>query len=191
MRLLNEVEVCFLLSIAFHAGLIGSSILSVSNPQADPFEVEFEVIEEILPGRYLVADEKKIEKDSAPVVPKEEVVEEISDQIEPSPPQMSEELKKSLLRYQDSVKQRIQEEKRYPRAALRLKKEGSARVFFILLPSGTIKDIRLMATSGVAELDREALDSVRRASPFRPFPQGLHEQEMGFEIDIAFMIGRS
>lgn len=191
MRLLSEVQLCFILSIALHAGLIGSGVLHFQEPYKDPFEVEFETREEILPDQHQIAEEKKIEKDAPRPAIREEIMEEVADKTEEKPEEISEELKISLLRYQDSVKQKIQEEKRYPRSALRLGKEGTARAVFILVSSGAIQDIRLLQSSGVADLDSEAIDAIKRAGPFRPFPEGIGKQELNFEIDIAFMITKN
>lgn len=188
MRSLNEVQFCFLLSITLHAGFIGSGLLHFQDPHKDNFEVEFEIQEEVLPRQHQIAEEKKIQEDVPEPIIQEEIIEEMADKVEAKPEEVSEELKRSLLRYQDSVKQKIQEEKRYPRAALRFGKEGTARVFFILLSSGTMRNIYLLQSSGVADLDSEALDAVRRAAPFRLFPEGCDKKELHFEIDIAFIV---
>jgi protein TonB len=188
MKLLNEVQLCFVLSIALHFGLIGSGLLHLQNPSQDSFEVEFETPEEILPRQHQIAEEKKIEKDVPEPVIQEEIIEEVADNVETKPEAVSKELNRSLLRYQDSVKQKIQEEKRYPRKALRLRQEGAARVFFILGSSGVMQDIQLLQSSGITDLDNEAVDAVKRASPFRSFPEGCDKKELHFEIDVAFMI---
>ncbi|MFA5255171.1 MAG: energy transducer TonB [Candidatus Omnitrophota bacterium] len=190
MRLLNEVQFCFVLSIALHAGLIGSHMPYFQTSHKDSFEVEFERQEEILPRQHQIAEEKKIEKEISQPVIQKDIVEEVADRVDMKPEETDEELKRSLLRYQDSVKQKIQEEKRYPRQALRLGKEGTARVFFILVSSGAMQDIQLLQSSGVVDLDSEAMDAIKRAGPFRPFPEGCNKKELQFEIDIAFMITR-
>jgi protein TonB len=162
--------------------------LSVQN-QDKPFEVTFEIEEEILPEIYEVKEEKKIEP---PVIEQEEVVEPVQDESiteEPEPPKENEELKKSLLRYQDSIKQKIQENKKYPLWALRSKHQGIARIAFNVLPSGTVNGLNLVQSSGFKELDEEALKAVRRVSPFAPFPEILNEDKVRIEVDIVFVIG--
>jgi len=191
MRLLNEVQFCFVLSIVLHAALIGSHMPYFQNTHKDSFEVEFERQEEILPRQHQIAEEKKIEKKIPKPEIQKDIVGEIADKVAAKPEETDEEIKKSLLRYQDSVKQKIQEEKRYPRQALRLGREGTARVFFILVSSGAIKDIQLLQSSGITDLDSEAIDAIRRAGPFRPFPGEIGTQELDFEIDIAFMITKN
>lgn len=190
-----------------------------------PVKVEFEIEEEIFPGRYEVKEEKKIEKQVAAkeevAVPVAEEIEkpamEGEEDIEPAGEEMEkpvaekkdvvdpvaeessaeatiksgkndEEFKKSLLSYQDSIKQEIQQEKQYPRWALRAGHEGEARIAFSVLSSGHIKDLKLIRSSGFEELDKEALGAVRRACPFLSFPETFKENEIQVKLDIVFHI---
>jgi len=180
--MINELQGFFLISLFVHTGLIGMGVFNLNHVKTEkPFEVEFEV-EEVLPQQYEVRKEKKIEK---PIV--EEVAEQVPEkknELEKS----DEEFKKSLLRYQDSIKQKIQEEKQYPRWALRTNHEGRARVVFNVLSSGCIANLRLMQPSGFEELDKEALDAIKRASPFLSFPVELSKDKIRIELDIVFLI---
>jgi len=189
MKRINDLHACLLISLIAHTGLVGSGMMHFNPAQKDkPFEVAFEVEEEILPEVFEVKEEKKIEP---PVVDQEDVIEPVPDESiteVPKPAQEDDELKKSLLRYQDSIKQKIQKEKQYPRWALRSGHEGSTRITFSVLPSGQIKDLRLINPSGFDELDKEALDAVRRASPFLSFPEALRDEEIKVELDIVFHI---
>jgi protein TonB len=62
----------------------------------------------------------------------------------------------------------LQRFKRYPAAAKGA--SGTATVRFELNRAGDVIDSELSKSSGNAALDREALDLLRRASPFPPFP---------------------
>ena len=189
MKRINELQVCLLLSLIAHTGLVGSGMLHFDPIiKEKPFEVAFEVEEEILPEIYEVQEEKKMEP---PVIDQTDLIEPVPDEsiVEvPKPVDEDEEIKKSLLRYQDSIKQKIQQEKQYPRWALRAGHEGGARISFSVLSSGQIKDLRLLDSSGFDELDREALDSVERAAPFRSFPDSIPDEEMLIELEIYFRI---
>lgn len=189
MKRINDLQSCFLISLIAHTGLVGSGML-----QFDPvikeksFEVAFEVEEEILPKIYDVREEKKVE---LPVIEQEEVIEPVPDESiaeAPEPVQEEEELKKSLLRYQDSIKQKIQQEKQYPRWALRVGHEGGVRISFSVLSMGQIKELRLLKSSGFDELDKEAIEAVKRASPFAAFPKMLEDDEIRIEIEIVFYL---
>jgi len=189
MKRINDLHACLLISLIAHTGLVGSGIMHFNPAQKDkPFEVAFEVEEEILPQVFEVKEEKKIEP---PVIEQEDLVEPVPDESiteVPKPAQEEDELKKSLLRYQDSIKQKIQKEKQYPRWALRSGHEGSTRITFSVLPSGQIEGLRLINSSGFEELDREALDAVKRASPFLSFPEAFKDDKITFELDIIFYV---
>ena len=184
MKRINELPVCFFISLIAHAGLIGAGVFNINPVKNEKlFEVEF-AIEEILPQQYELKEEKKIEK---PIIEKEEVVEPVA-QEKPEPEKIDENFTKSLLRYQDSIKQKIQEEKQYPRWALRIGHQGAVRIAFNVLSSGRIENLKLIQSSDFEELDQEALDAVKRASPFLSFPAELNENEIQIEVDIVFLI---
>ncbi len=189
MKTINELQACLLISLLAHAGLIGADVFNLHPTKEEkPFKVEFEIEEEILPGRYEVKEEKKIEKQ---VAEKEEVAapaEESSADAALKSEKIESEFKKSLLRYQDSIKQEIQQEKQYPRWALRAGHEGEARIAFNVSSSGHIKDLKLIQSSGFEELDKEALDAVKRAAPFLSFPETFKENEIQVKLDIVFHI---
>jgi len=178
MGRISPLYASFVLSCAFHSYLIGSNSLWIKNTEIErPLEVELRNERpEYFPEKYRLAQEKKIEE----IVKEEQAIQETIENQDL--------INESILRYQDSVKQKIQEEKRYPRWALRLRREGAVRISFNLLSSGEIKDIRLLGSSGIDELDTEAINAVKRASPFLPFPNDFGKRELQFEIDIVFRI---
>lgn len=190
MRRINDLYVCFFVSLTAHTGLISSGMFLSDPAMRDkPLEVSFEVEEEILPRQYEIREEKKI---GPPVVEEKEIVKPAADETilerKPVIPPEDEKSKKSLLRYQDSIKQKIQQEKKYPRRSLRAGHEGSVKITFFVLPSGQIRDLRLLGSSGFEELDKEALSAAGKASPFPAFPSGLYADELQFEIEIIFRI---
>ena len=62
----------------------------------------------------------------------------------------------------DGIQRRIA----YPAMARRMGWEGQVVVTFLLLPDGSVRDIRVVQGSGHPVLDRNAVDAVRNASPF-------------------------
>ncbi len=178
MGRINPLYVSFVLSCALHSYLIGSDSFRTKDVEVKkPIEVELMTEKpEYLPEKYRLAQEKKIEEPVKEEQPAQETIE--SQDV----------IKESILRYQDSVKQKIQQEKRYPRWALRLGRKGAARISFKLLSSGEIKDVQLLDSSGIDKLDTEAMDAVKRASPFLPFPSNFGKSELQFELDIVFRI---
>lgn len=59
----------------------------------------------------------------------------------------------------------LERRKRYPAQAQSRRQEGVVRVSFIVAPDGTVMAAELVTSSGVAALDEEVLDLLRRASP--------------------------
>jgi len=178
MGRISPLCVSFLLSCAFHSYLIGFDSFRIKNTEIKkPIEVELRNERpEYLPEKYRLAQEKKIEE----IVKEEQLAEETIESRDV--------INESILRYQDGVKQKIQKERRYPRWALRLGREGAVRISFNLSSSGEIKDVRLLGSSGIDELDAEAVNAVKRASPFLPFPSEFGKSELRFDVDIVFKI---
>jgi len=89
--------------------------------------------------------------------------------------------------YLGKTRMRIEKAKRYPREARRMGWEGKVVVSFQINRKGEVGGIRLIQSSGYEELDREALATLRRASPFSPPP--LNEEErLELEIPLVFKL---
>lgn len=71
----------------------------------------------------------------------------------------------------------------YPRAASEQGIYGALRVMVALNPDGTVNDIRILRSSGERLLDEAAVDIVRLAAPFDPFPP-----EMRANVDVLEII---
>ncbi|MFA5167359.1 MAG: energy transducer TonB [Candidatus Omnitrophota bacterium] len=181
MKALAELPAFFLVSLVVHATVLGSGLFRFHpSDETRSFEVEFKADQDLLPDQYKVEKEKKIE---APAKEKEEISHPLAEALDQS-------LQQSFLRYQDSIKQKIQEERAYPRAALRVGRQGVVRISFKVLSSGLVKDLRLIQPSSLQEFDREALDVVRRASPFPKFSEDFNAAEVEIEVDIVFKISK-
>lgn len=61
----------------------------------------------------------------------------------------------------------------YPKAASEQGIYGTLRVLVALNPDGSVNDIRILRSSGERVLDEAAVDIVRLAAPFDPFPPEL------------------
>ena len=195
MKKINKINICFLLSLLIHI-----SIFSISIPNIKPkhkknnTEIIFEIKKiEQLPKTYKITKEKKIEPKQKKNLIKtknfKETIEEKKEQIQKEE-KFEKELKESLLRYQDSIKQKIQENKQYPRWALRTKHEGIIRIAFNVLATGQIEKIQLIKSSNFSELNTEAILAVKRSNPFAPFPETLKEKKIQIEVDIIFVINK-
>ncbi|MFA7074734.1 MAG: energy transducer TonB [Endomicrobiaceae bacterium] len=185
MKKINNLYICLLISLIAHtsAAITGLFYTTPEVIKNKNFEITFKT--EKLPSRvYKIKKQKTINAEA--------VKEEINPrrQITEFPKQTgeNEKSKTAFLLYQESVRQKIRHEKKYPRWALRLGHEGKSRVIFSVLPSGTITGLKLLSSSGFKELDEEALNAVKRANPFLCFPNDFNDDKITMELDIVFTI---
>ncbi len=108
------------------------------------------------------------------------------EKIEVSDPDQEE-----LLRYQDMVKQRIEANRRYPRWAYRNNLEGIVYLSFEVLSDGSVKNLKIVDSSGVNILDKGALCTVRRAAPFPPIPADFEVLSLKMDVAIVFRVNKN
>lgn len=79
--------------------------------------------------------------------------------------------------YVDAFRSRVEEvgNKNYPEEARRKNVYGNVRLLVAILPSGRVKDITVLKSSGYRVLDEAARQSVRLAEPFMPFPASIRK----------------
>lgn len=99
--------------------------------------------------------------------------------------------KEAMLRYQDMVKQRIEEARRYPLWAKKQGVEGITYLYFTILPNGIGRDIRVVRSSGSKILDEEAVATVKRASPFHPVPKEISRSFVSMTVAIVFSLSKN
>ena len=75
---------------------------------------------------------------------------------------------------------------RYPPEASGSGMRGEARVRFTIAANGSASRIALARSSGFAALDRAALETVRRASPFPAIPAGARRSSWTFTAPLMF-----
>ncbi len=71
----------------------------------------------------------------------------------------------------------------YPREARRRKLYGSLRLLVAIMPDGSLKEVKVLDSSGHPVLDDAAVRIVKLAAPFTPFPD-----EMRREVDVLEII---
>ena len=60
--------------------------------------------------------------------------------------------------------------------------DGDVRLLVTVLADGTLEQIRVLQSSGIASLDQAAQDTVVLAAPFPPFSASLAQQTARLEI---------
>lgn len=70
----------------------------------------------------------------------------------------------------------------YPDAARRQQLYGSLRMLVSILPNGDVADVQILQSSGQSLLDNAALEIVKLAAPFAPFPDAMRAEADILEI---------
>lgn len=109
----------------------------------------------------------------------------------PQPIEAIDPLQEALLCYQDRVKQRIEEAKRYPIFAKRQGIEGAVHLSFTVLFNGRSKDIKIVRSSDSKILDEEAIETIKRAGPFPPFPKEINRDFILMEVVLIFNLEKT
>jgi protein TonB len=90
--------------------------------------------------------------------------------------------------YRTRIRQAVDAHKHYPRMARRLGEEGRVVVAFTVEADGRLAEVRVVESSGSELLDEAALQAVRDAAPFPPFPAGIDRQRWDFTLPLAFSL---
>lgn len=77
----------------------------------------------------------------------------------------------------------------YPERARAEKLSGRLRVLVSLEPDGSLRDVRVLESSGHDVLDRAAISIVRLSAPFAPFPPSIRERTDILEIIRTWQFG--
>jgi protein TonB len=91
--------------------------------------------------------------------------------------------------YAALVRRAVEAEKQYPRRALKLSRQGVARVDVAIAADGSLAATPVLAdSSGWKSLDREALRMVRAAAPFPRVPDTLAASPVTIRLPISFSL---
>ena len=82
---------------------------------------------------------------------------------------------------------KISEHKQYPYMARRQRREGIARIEFVLYPDGSIEDAHLVNSSRTRSLDKAAMKAVKSIEPFKLAKDYLDQPE-AFQVDVVFNV---
>ncbi|OIO34640.1 MAG: hypothetical protein AUJ70_00670 [Candidatus Omnitrophica bacterium CG1_02_40_15] len=195
----RAIRTAFLISLMGHClflGMPGMNIASHQDKQPEDVVVRVEIEKPpLLPKIDVMGEEKKLKEivkeeklpESEPekqieevVIEKPEPVQEIVEVINPE--------SEAMLRYQDMVKQRIEEVRRYPSWAKRQGIEGIVYLSFTVLSNGLSQDIKIVRSSNSPILDKEAIETIKRANSFPPMPKEINTSFVQMEVSIVFTL---
>jgi TonB family protein len=94
----------------------------------------------------------------------------------------------ALDRYKYELRLFLESRKIYPESAKRLRQTGTVIVEFKVSPQGELKDVNVSQASSSEVLNRAALDLVKRASSFKPFPKELQISELQLKLPIEYVL---
>jgi protein TonB len=94
-----------------------------------------------------------------------------------------------LSRYARHIRSLIDQEKTYPYQARRQEQEGTVEIRFTLSRQGSLLgEPALEKKSRHERLNASALAAVKNAAPYPPFPGEIGEEEMSFQVTVAFSL---
>jgi protein TonB len=96
----------------------------------------------------------------------------------------SEDRSNAIPTWRSAIAALIERNKRYPANARN--DRGIAQVSFSVDRQGRVVSSRVLASSGSAALDREALEMIKRAQPFPPPPAALAGAEVSLTVPVRF-----
>lgn len=91
-----------------------------------------------------------------------------------------------ILYYQRLIKQKIEEKKRYPLFAKDKGIEGMVCLNFVILRNGRLKDIKVVKSCSRGILNKAAIESIKEANPFPPFPEEVNETSLTMNMCLSF-----
>jgi len=96
----------------------------------------------------------------------------------------------SLPTWKGLLLRHLERHKRYPHEAQRARQEGVTYVRFTMSRDGRILAARIERASGVASLDQEGLDLLRRAQPLPPLPSDQPGESLELLVPVQFYLKR-
>jgi protein TonB len=95
----------------------------------------------------------------------------------------------AVARYAAMIHGLIDRRKAYPYRARRQDQEGTVQLRFTLSRRGALAgDPVIEKKSRYRLLNESALEAVKNAAPYPPFPQEIPEQEMSFQVTVSFSL---
>ncbi len=93
-----------------------------------------------------------------------------------------------LAYYLNLVRQQIDQHKRYPLFARKKHIEGLVGLKFVISRDGSVKGIHVVQSSRYSVLDEAAVEAVKNANPFPPFPEEIGVPLLTIEVPVSFQL---
>nr|WP_269435127.1 TonB family protein [Pseudoalteromonas sp. NGC95] len=90
--------------------------------------------------------------------------------------------------WQSALQVHLERKKRYPRMAKLRGQQGIPWVSFTMDRKGNVLDVTLFKPSGIAALDQEVIELVRRAEPLPAPPKAVTGNPISMAVPVSFFI---
>jgi protein TonB len=195
------IRIAFLISFSGHLLFLGMPLFNLTSLLEESKEITVKIEIErpsLLPRIEVMGEEKRLKAEEReqktenrvePKIQSEEIVieeplnEPIKERVEIIDP-----AQEAMLRYQDIVKQRIEEARRYPSWAKRQGIEGKVHLSFVVVANGTTKDIKIIHSANSKILNEEAVATIQKANPFPPLPQEIEVSSLQMEVSLIYLL---
>lgn len=101
---------------------------------------------------------------------------------------LSQHVQQIKLSWKQQLVVHLEQHKRYPRRAKRLRQQGSPLISFTMDRSGQVLGAKLVRSSGTDALDKEALDLVFRAMPLPTPPDEVTGATLTWTVPVRFYV---
>lgn len=201
----------FILSFMLHCFVLGFTNINFNQdiePKQKELTLDIDIKKpDLLPKIEKLSEERKlkeiktVEKEIKKTKPLPEVKKEIitenipipekdfvEDKIEQEKIKVTNPQDQAMLRYQDMIKRKIQEFRKYPNWAKEQGYEGVVNISFIVLADGTVKDVAISLPCEFNILNKAAVSTVSRAAPFMPIPKEIVSSSVEIQLSIVFKL---
>lgn len=100
----------------------------------------------------------------------------------------SRELASPVQNYLRILRRKIELQRNYPIASMKLKEQGLVKVVISLNQQGDLLQAQLVQASPHDRLNEAALQAIRKAGPFGEFPKEVNKQKWNIAVPIRFSV---
>jgi len=94
----------------------------------------------------------------------------------------------ALSEYMRKISQRIQDNFVYPWAAKQNQMQGAVRLGLRLDSTGALLEVEVKQSSGYNIFDENAVNMVKKLSPYPPFPEQLKQKELRIDLPVVYRL---
>jgi periplasmic protein TonB len=156
-----------------------------STPDAEPPKAQETPLEKIEPLPPVPNADVQLPAEARPLEkPKEQLAPPVHETTSPPRPRPS----AAQVAWHRKIALQVERHKSYPVTARARHQTGTAELAFTLDRNGKVLSSRVIRSSGVAALDQETIETVRRAQPFPAPPPNMPGETFDFTVPIRFNI---